>query len=386
MRKISILGSTGSIGTQTLEVVQNLPEIQVAALTAHQNIELLAQQVAAFKPAMVAITDEAAAQAFQKQYGRPGLKVCSGTDGLLEVAAMNETDLVVNALVGSAGLVPTVTAIKAKKDVALANKETLVCAGEAVMALAKETGVSIIPIDSEHSGVFQCLQGNAENAVDTIYLTASGGPFRGKTREELAHVTVEQALAHPKWDMGAKISIDSATLMNKGLEVIEACRLFNVSSKQVAVLVHPQSVIHAMVAFQDGTVMAQLGEADMRIPIQYALTHPLRPQNNFKRLDFMTCGPLTFQPPDMDTFPALQLAYQALEAGGLLPAVLNGANEMAVDLFLKQQIPFLRIPALIENALKAYTVQHDAQKMPCTVEGAVQADAWGKTYVYEAIF
>lgn len=381
-KRICILGSTGSVGAQAVEVAQSLDGVAVVGLAAHKNISLLKEQIDALKPLAAAVADEEAARALAGLCVGSGTDIMSGSAGVAQVAAMAEADVVVNALVGSAGLLPTVAALKAGKSVALANKETLVAAGVLVTALAEKRGARLIPVDSEHSAIAQCLAGNEGNPVRTIYLTASGGPFRGKKRADLAGVTVSEALAHPNWRMGAKISVDSATMMNKGLEVIEARWLFGVPAERIQVLVHPQSVVHSMVEFEDGAVMAQLGEADMRLPIAYALTAPARKKNSFKRVDFFRRNTLTFEPPDMDAFPCLALAYDALAAGGAMPAVLNGANEMAVELFLRGRISFLRIPELIESAMDAYTVQRDCT---ITIDDVVKADAWAKANVLKRV-
>ena len=378
MKKIVLLGATGSIGTQTLEVVKATGCADVLALTGHSNIDLLEQQIHEHTPRVAVVTDEGKARILRGRLSGAGTRVLSGMEGINEAVSLPEADTVVNALVGNVGLLPTLRAIEAGKDIALANKETLVTAGPLVMDAAKTAGVSVIPIDSEHSAVFQCLQGNESNPVRTLYLTASGGPFRRYTREQLEYVTAQDALKHPNWSMGAKITIDSATMMNKGLEVIEACRLFNLPLEKIKVLIHPQSVIHSMVEYEDGAVMAQLGEPDMRVPIQYALTYPARLANPFPKLDFLSRSNLTFEPPDIDTFPCLGLAFTALNAGGLLPAVMNGANEIAVQLFLEGKIRFLDIAGLIESAMSAYTEQSGL-----SVEAVLQADAWARAYTAE---
>ncbi|MCL2396768.1 MAG: 1-deoxy-D-xylulose-5-phosphate reductoisomerase [Defluviitaleaceae bacterium] len=352
--KISVLGSTGSIGTQTLEVVEHLGDVEVLALTAHSNIDLLEQQITRFKPRLAVVYEQTGALELKKRVDS-GVEVLSGLDGLVAAAALASADMVVNALVGNVGLLPTVAAINARKNVALANKEVLACAGELIMPMAKATGVQILPIDSEHSAIFQCLAGNEGNEIERIYLTASGGPFRGYTPERLAHVTVADALNHPNWDMGRKITIDSATMMNKGLEVMEARWLFDVDPRCISVLVHPQSIIHSMVEFTDGQILAQLGAADMRLPIQHVLTHPRRMTSSFARLDFARHNTLTFEQPDYETFPCLRLAYDALAAGGLIPAILNAANETAVEMFLAEKIPFNQISVIIDRTISAYT-------------------------------
>ncbi len=351
-RNIAILGATGSIGTQALDVVRAFPELlQVSVLTGGLKADLLIEQAREFKPKAVVIVDTS--QFVQVKEALQGLEieVLAGEDGLVEVAQRPEADMVLNAIVGSAGLRPTVEAIKQGKDIALANKETLVVAGELIMALAKSHQVNILPVDSEHSAIFQCLMGEEANSIEKIYLTASGGPFRGKDRTFLAQVTKEQALKHPNWVMGAKITIDSASLMNKGLEVIEAKWLFGLSTDQIDVVVHPQSIIHSIVQFEDGSMKAQMGLPDMKLPIQNALTYPLRKQNDFERLNFMNYASLTFEMPDKSTFRNLELAYEALQAGGDRPCVLNAANEVAVEAFLEDRISFLGMSDLIEATM-----------------------------------
>lgn len=375
MRKISILGSTGSIGTQTLEVVENLGDIRVAAITGNQNIALLEQQARKFQPELVAVMDAENAKALQSRLSDTKTRVVSGMEGLISAATYDDVDTVVTSVVGNVGLQPTFAAIQAGKNIALANKETLVSAGQLVMNLVKKHGVRLYPVDSEHSAIFQSLQGNADNRIARILLTASGGPFRGKKREELEGVTAADALAHPNWQMGKKITIDSATLMNKGLEVMEAKWLFDVDVEQIEVLVHPQSIVHSAVEYEDGAIIAQMGEPDMRIPIQYALTYPKRVKNPFPRVDFAKRSRLTFEKPDAETFPCLSLAYRALQIGGTMPAVLNGANEVAVARFLRGEITFLQIPTLIEQTMNAYTV-----KEKYTLEDLLAADAWAKAY------
>lgn len=375
MRKLSILGSTGSIGTQTLEVVSNLEDMQVLALTGNSNIDLLEEQARKFQPKLVAVMDETNAKRLQARLADTGIRVAGGMEALVEAATLDEVDTVVTSVVGNVGLQPTFAAIRAGKNIALANKETLVSAGQLVMDLAKQHQVKIYPVDSEHSAIFQSLQGNEGNPIRRILLTASGGPFRGKKRKELEGVTAADALAHPNWSMGKKITIDSATLMNKGLEVMEAKWLFGVEVDQIEVLIHPQSIIHSAVEYEDGAIMAQMGEPDMRVPIQYALTYPKRVKNPFPKIDFTQRSQLTFEKPDLETFPCLSLAYQALKVGGTLPTVLNGANEVAVARFLAGEITFLQIPALIEATMQAYTVKYDY-----TLEDLLEADAWAKSY------
>lgn len=375
MRKISILGSTGSIGTQTLEVVENLENIKVMAITGNSNIALLEEQARKFQPELVAVMDEENAEVLKEKLADMDICVVSGMDGLVEAATYDGVDTVVTSVVGNVGLKPTFEAIRAGKNIALANKETLVSAGQLVMDLAKKHNIKIYPVDSEHSAIFQSLQGNEGNKIERILLTASGGPFRGKKREELLDVTAADALKHPNWSMGNKITIDSATLMNKGLEVMEAKWLFDVDVDQIEVLIHPQSIVHSAVEYEDGAIMAQMGEPDMRVPIQYALTYPKRVKSPFSRVDFMQRSNLTFDQPDMETFQCLSLAYRALKTGGTLPAVLNGANEVAVARFLKGDIGFLQISELIEQTMDAYTV-----KQEYTLEDLLEADAWAKNY------
>lgn len=381
MRKISILGSTGSIGTQTLEVVENLKDIKVMAITGNSNIKLLEEQARKYQPALVAVMDETNAEALKENLADMDIRVVSGMDGLVEAAIYEGVDTVVTSVVGNVGLKPTFEAICAGKNIALANKETLVSAGQLVMDLAKKHNIKIYPVDSEHSAIFQSLQGNEGNKIERILLTASGGPFRGKKREELMNVTAADALKHPNWSMGAKITIDSATLMNKGLEVMEAKWLFDVDVDQIEVLVHPQSIVHSAVEYEDGAIVAQLGEPDMRVPIQYALTYPKRVKSPFPRVDFTQRNNLTFDQPDMETFKCLSLAYRALKTGGTLPAVLNGANEVAVARFLKGDIGFLDIPELIEQTMDAYTVKYEY-----TLEDLLEADAWAKDYAAKVVF
>ncbi len=376
MKQITILGSTGSIGTQTLDVVKSLGNVSVSAITANENIELVLEQIKQFKPKLVAIFNEEKAEALKKLTTSFDVKVVSGMYGIIEAATFEEAGLVVNALVGSVGLKPTVAAIKAKKDICLANKETLVTAGEFVMRLASENKVNVLPIDSEHSAILQCLQGNFYNSIEKIHLTASGGPFLGYSRTQLGNVTVAQALKHPNWSMGKKITIDSATLMNKGLEVIEAKWLFDVPVEKINVVVHPQSIIHSMVEFTDGAVMAQLGMPDMRVPIQYALTYPERVLNDYPRLDFTKLKTLSFEQPDMEAFPCLRLAFEAVTVGGTLPAVMNAANEVCVERFLRGEIGFNQISELIEKAMQAYTVVYDY-----SIDDVLKADAFGRQFV-----
>lgn len=372
MKAISILGSTGSIGTQTLDVVRNLGNIEVKALSTNKNIDLLEKQIEEFHPKKVAVMDDEKAYELKKRIGSK-IEVLKGLEGLCEIAEMDETDTVVTSVVGVIGLIPTFKAIQKKKNIALANKETLVTAGKIIMEEAKKNNVSIYPVDSEHSAIFQCLQGNAHNKISRIILTASGGPFRGKSLKELEMVTVEEALKHPNWEMGAKITIDSATMMNKGLEVIEAKWLFDVELNQIEVLVHPQSIIHSMVEFEDGSIMAQMGEPDMRLPIQYALTYPKRITNNWPRINFRQRNMLSFEEVDLSVFKCLQLAYDALKIGGTMPAVLNAANEVAVDKYLKKEINFLDIAKIIEATME----KHELIKNP-SLSDILDVDQWAR--------
>lgn len=381
MKTISILGSTGSIGTQTLEVVEEIGGIRVAAITGNQNIDLLEQQARKFRPELVAVMDKGKAEMLKGRLADTDIFICAGMEGLKKAATLADVQTVVTSVVGNVGLEPTFAAISAGKNIALANKETLVSAGQLVMDLVKQNNVSIYPVDSEHSAIFQALQGNEGNAVRRILLTASGGPFRGKKRADLQHITAEDALKHPNWSMGKKITIDSATLMNKGLEVMEAKWLFGVETEQIEVLVHPQSIVHSAVEYEDGAVIAQMGEPDMRVPIQYALTYPKRVKNSFPKVDFFAHSALTFERPDRETFPCLSLAYAALNAGGTMPAVLNGANEVAVARFLNGEISFLQIPMLIESVMDAYTVKYEY-----TLEDLLEADAWAKAFAAKIAF
>ena len=373
MKNISILGSTGSIGTQTLDVIRKNKSYKVVSLSANANIDLLEKQIFEFKPEMVAVGDEKKALELKRRLVGTKTKVTSGMDGLIAVSTHELADVVVTSVVGMIGLIPTLEAIKANKTIALANKETLVTAGEIVMREAFHKKVSILPVDSEHCAIFQCLKSGKKNEVSKIILTASGGPFRGKSYNDLTKVGLEDALNHPTWSMGKKISIDSATLMNKGLEVIEAKWLFDVDVDNIDVLVHPQSIIHSMVEFIDGNVISQMGVHDMRIPIQYALDYPNREHNDIEKLDLAKIGSLTFEKPDMETFKCLKLALNALKEGGTMPSVLNGANEMAVKLFLENKIRFLDIPELIGNIM----VRHKNIINP-SLEDVLESDKWSR--------
>ena len=357
-KTIALLGATGSIGRQTLEVVRELG-ISVAALTANTQADLLEQQARQFMPLLAVLYDEKAAADLRQRLRGTGIEVMSGEEGLLAAATLTEADTVVTAVMGSVGLKPTLAAIEKGKRIALANKETLVCAGELVMDAAERYGAEIVPVDSEHSAVFQCLQGCRDRGeVKRILLTCSGGPFYGRRFEELEHVTATDALRHPNWHMGAKITVDSATLMNKGLEIIEAMRLYRLSVEQVQAVIHRQSIVHSLVEFRDGALLAQLGTPDMKLPIRYALTYPHRAESPDAPLDLLTCGALTFDEPDEEAFPCLRLARQAAAAGGTACAILNGANEAAVGLFLAGEIGFNDIPRRVERAMERVPVQY----------------------------
>ena len=382
MKRISILGSTGSIGKQTLDVVrQHKDKFEVVAISANSSVDLLLEQIKEFKPKYVAVYDELRAIKLKSMIPSDiNIEVLSGMEGLKAISSLDEIDVLLTAIVGMIGLVPTLEAIKKGKDIALANKETLVCAGNLVMNEAKKYGVSILPVDSEHSAIFQCLNGEKNKEIEKIILTASGGPFRGKKKDDLLNVTKNQALKHPNWSMGRKISIDSSTLMNKGLEVIEAKWLFDVEHNQIDVVVHPQSIIHSMVQFIDSSVIAQLGCPDMRLPIQYALSYPDRIECDFERLDLAKIATLTFEEPDMDTFPCLKLAYDTLKMGGTYSAVLNSANEVLVNEFLEDKIGFYDIPYYIEKTLEA----HNSISEP-TVEDILEIDRWTREFVIKSI-
>ena len=380
MKKIAILGSTGSIGTQTLEVVRENGDIQVLALSAGNNIKLLEEQIREFRPKLAAVWTEEKALELKGKIKDLDVKIVSGMDGLLEVAAIPESEILVTAIVGMIGIRPTIEAIKAGKDIALANKETLVTAGHIIMPLAKEYNVSILPVDSEHSAIFQSLQGGQRKALHKILLTASGGPFRGKKLADLQNIQVEDALKHPNWEMGRKITIDSSTMVNKGLEVIEAKWLFDVSIDQIEVVVQPQSIIHSMVEYEDGAIIAELGTPDMKLPIQYALYYPERRYLPGARLDFGTLAQITFEKPDMETFYGLRLAMEAGKIGGSLPTVFNAANEKAVAMFLNREIGYLQIPETIQKCMEHHKVIADP-----TVEEILAAEQ--ETYEYiENIF
>lgn len=351
-KHIAILGSTGSIGRQALEVIDQHPDFfDIELLTANSNADLLIQQTLRYKPNAIVIVDEIKYEYIKDALRNEPVKIFAGADAVEQAVQIDSIDIVLASMVGFAGLKPTLRAIDAGKTIALANKETLVVAGDLITKRAKENGVNIFPVDSEHSAIFQCLQGEWQNPVEKIYLTASGGPFRGKTTEQLRHVTKQDALNHPNWKMGAKITIDSATLMNKGLEVIEAKWLFNLTPEQIDVIIHPQSIIHSLVQFRDGSIKAQMGLPDMKLPILYALTHPNRVATNFPRFDFLKYPSFTFEKPDASAFPNLELSYQALRKGGNMPCIMNAANEIAVGAFLEDKISFLHMYDIIEAAM-----------------------------------
>lgn len=376
---ITILGSTGSIGTQTLDIIRDNPYMKATVLTAHRSVELMEAQVREFKPELVCMTDEKAAEELKIKIADTPCKVVSGAEGLKYAAAYGDSEIVVTAVVGISGLLPTIEAIKSGKNIALANKETMVCAGHIITSLAAEKGIKILPVDSEHSAIFQSLQSTPQKA-DKIILTASGGPFFGKTADELCSITPAQALKHPNWDMGAKVTIDSATLVNKGLEVMEAHWLFDMDYDNIEVLVHRQSVVHSMVEYADGGVIAQLGTPDMHLPIQYALTYPKRLPINRERLDFAKYPSLTFAKPDTETFPALSLAFEAGKKGGILPTVFNSADEMAVELFLKEKIGFLDISRCLEKAMEAAPVIENP-----SIDDILEADRFARSYAEKGI-
>lgn len=374
MKKISVLGSTGSIGTQTIDVVRRNNDIEIVALAAGRRIKELEAQIREFGPKLVSVADEQLAKELAVSIADLDVKIVYGMEGLTEAAVYPEAQTVVTAVVGMMGIVPTIAAIKAGKDIALANKETLVTAGHIIMPLAKEYNINIYPVDSEHSAIFQSLNGEYHAEIDKILLTASGGPFRNYTKEQLKNVKVEDALKHPNWAMGRKITIDSSTMVNKGLEVMEAQWLFNVPADRVQVIIQPQSVIHSMVQFVDGGIMAQLGSPDMRLPIQYALYYPHRKPLDTKRLDFYELGQITFQKPDFDKFRGLALAYEAARKGGNIPTALNAANEMAVAMFLDRRISYLQIPEIIEYVMNEthYTDNPDVDRILETEQTAYE--------------
>jgi 1-deoxy-D-xylulose-5-phosphate reductoisomerase len=377
---ISILGATGSIGKQALEAVDEMGDINIIALTAHSQIDILYKQILKYKPKLVCVVDEALGYELYKRVSDKSIEFAFGASGIEMAASLSEADIVLNSVVGSAGLLPTVKAIEAGKTIAFANKETLVCAGKMIMDMAKKHNARLIPVDSEHSAIFQCLQGNEGNKPEKLFLTASGGPFRLTPKEELVNIKAQDALKHPNWSMGKKITIDSATLMNKGLEVIEAKWLFNMDFEDIQVLVHPQSIIHSMVGFEDGAVIAQLGTPDMRLPIAYAFSYPERSKLGFKKLDFFELNALTFEKPRYEDFPCLNLAVEAAKTGGTMPACMNAANEIAVSKFLNGEIGFTQIPAIIEKVMAAYTYVNDYK-----LEDVLNADAFGRSKALEVI-
>ncbi len=383
MKNIAVLGSTGSIGKNTLEVVRNLNRnlypVSVKYISANSNVELLASQIEEFKPKAAVIFNEESFKELKSRSLNHKCEILCGQEGINEIASRDDFELVVNALVGFSGLIPTIEAIKNGKDIALANKESLVVAGELIYQMLANSSSHLLPIDSEHSAILQCLQGEPMKEVTGLILTASGGPFRECSKKSLANVTVQQALNHPNWVMGNKITIDSATLMNKGFEIIEAKWLFNIEAENIEILIHPQSIIHSMVEFSDGSVKAQLGVPDMKVPIQYALTYPTRVASNFPRIDFKSLKNLTFDEPDLDKFQCLKLAYDVIKQGGSYPVVLNGANEAAVDLFLKEKIRFSDIPDLINRAID----KHENHTSP-TLESIVDIDSWSRKIVLES--
>lgn len=374
MKKISILGSTGSIGTQTLDIARLNHDVDVVALSAHKNIDLLEKQIREFKPQVAAVWEETDANSLSDRVKDLDVKVCFGMEGLIEVASISDADIVVTAVVGMIGIGPTIAAIKAKKDIALANKETLVCAGHIIMPLAKDMGINIYPVDSEHSAIFQCLDKN--NPIKKILLTASGGPFRGFSKEELQNVTLEDALKHPNWSMGKKITIDSATMINKGLEIIEASHLFDVNIDDIEVVIQKESIIHSMVEFKDNGIIAQLGTPDMRLPISYAIFYPERRYISDDRVDFNVLSTLNFSKPDLDVFEGLKLAILAGKKGGSVPTVLNAANEWAVDKFLNKKIRFVDIPYLIGLAVE----NHKFTENP-SLEDILYLKQWTEDYL-----
>ena len=377
MKKISLLGSTGSIGTQCLDIIrENRDKYQVVALACGSNVDLLSEQIEEFSPVLAAVADEKAAQELQKNY--PGTEISWGRQGLIDVACA-DCDMVVNGLMGIRGMEPTYHAIMSGKDVALANKETLVAGGEIIMKAAYEKAIKLLPVDSEHSAIFQCLEGNKGRNINRILLTASGGPFRGFSKEELEHVTLEQALKHPNWSMGKKITIDSATMMNKGLEVIEAKWLFDVDVEKIEILVHPQSILHSAVEFEDKSIIGQMGLADMRIPISFALCYPDRLPSKEPGLDFFSQGArMTFEKPDTEVFKCIKLAYESSKVGGTYPVTLNGANETLVELFLKKKIKFTDIQNILERILEAHSPAYNLD-----LEGIMEADRKARTEAYE---
>jgi len=379
-KHIAVLGSTGSIGTQTLEVVRRNPDrFHISVLAANRSDELLEAQIREFEPELAVLSDEDAYKRLRSRYSGK-TQLAGGRQAFIDAAAWDGVDIDVTSMMGFAGLEPTMKALDAKKNIALANKETLVVAGEIVMRRAKEQGVKILPVDSEHCAFFQCLQGEKRENIEKLLLTASGGPFRGRTREEMAHVTIADVLHHPTWKMGQKITVDSASLVNKGLEVIEAKWLYGVSYDQIQVVVHPQSIVHSMIQFKDGAVIAQLGSADMKLPIQYALTYPERVASTFERLDFWKLHELTFEKPDTETFKGLKFAYEAGAMGGTMPCIFNAANEVAVGAFLKGAIPFLKIYDVIEETM----LKRECILEP-TLEELFEEDRWARAFAADLL-
>ncbi len=374
MKRLAVLGSTGSIGINTLDIAGRFEnEFKVMALSAGTNIRLLSEQIERFEPKVVSVLNEALAKALKRKIPYKRTEVLFGVEGLIQIASLPEIDLVVSALVGAVGSIPTIAAIKARKTIALANKESLVMAGKIIVEEARKNGVTILPVDSEHSAIFQALAGHSRGDVKRIILTASGGPFLNLPHEKMKEVTLKDALHHPTWDMGRKVSIDSASLMNKGLEVIEARWLFDISTEQIAVQIHPQSVVHSMVEYIDGSIVAQMGITDMRIPISYALSYPKRLRLDLSPLDLYHMDGLTFSPPDFERFPCLRLAYRSMEMGETMPAVLNAANEVAVNNFLEEIIKFTDIPAVVEKVMEDHQV-----KPLVTLDDALRADQWAR--------
>ncbi len=383
MKNIAIFGSTGSIGRNTLEVVKNLNKsgfpVTVKYLTGNSNFDLLIKQIDEFKPKAAAIFRKESYDELKKRYSNSGCEILFGQEGINEIAGRNDYELAVNALVGFSGLIPTIESIKHGKDIALANKESLVVAGELIIELLRKTNSHLLPIDSEHSAILQCIQGEPYNQISKLILTASGGPFRAKSREHMESVSSEEALNHPNWKMGNKITIDSATLMNKGFEIIEAKWLFDIEVEKIDILIHPQSIIHSMVEFSDGSIKAQMGVPDMKIPIQYAITYPDRVKSDYPRLKLADLKNLTFEKPDFDKFECLKLAYDVIRLGGSYPVVLNGSNEAAVELFLNKKIKFLQIPYLIKSALDKHS-NHNSLHL----ENIIEIDRWSREFVYDS--
>lgn len=380
MKKIAILGSTGSIGTQTLEIVRNNPDLEVVGLAAGTSVDKMEEQIREFRPAYACMWKEEAAADLQVRVADLDVRILSGMEGLLEIASMPQAQVLVTGIVGMIGIKPTIAAIEAGKDIALANKETLVTAGHIIMPLAKKHGVSILPVDSEHSAIFQSLNGESASRIEKILLTASGGPFRGRNRQQLQTIQPEDALKHPNWNMGRKVTIDSSTLVNKGLEVMEAKWLFGVELEQIQVVVHPQSIIHSAVQYVDGAIIAQLGTPDMKLPIQYALFYPDRRYLGGKRVDLFKLGQLTFERPDTDTFTGLALAYRAAGIGGSMPTVYNAANEKAVQLFLDHKLSYLGISELIGETMERHQVI-----MEPTVEEILETEQWAYEYISDSL-